>query len=99
MEDDDEFMMLDIGGAIRRLKRGEKITRFTWTQTMRNPFLILVPGTDRVLTNPGTPYHNAGMDRATTEPRMDLITEGDKVVVGWTPSSEDVMAEDWCVVP
>ena len=85
---------MDFGLALRRLQEGKKLQRAEWHD--RGMWVIYVPGTSDIKPVPGTPYSNAGLGKGVCiNPHLDLYTARGNMQPGWTPTQEDMFAEDW----
>jgi hypothetical protein len=91
---------MTFGLAIEALKKGFKVARRGWNG--KGMWLVLVSGTPNVTTNPGSPYHNAGVISCEILPHIDMWTtnaEGRRAMLpGWLASQTDMLSEDWEIV-
>jgi hypothetical protein len=78
---------LDMGGALRELRAGEKVTRAGWNG--KGMWLVLMPG-----------YVDTGIIKDTSVHILPYIVMRtvDGSMVMWTASQTDLLAEDWMVV-
>lgn len=92
---------MTFGLAIEALKQGAKVARAGWNG--KGMWLVLVPGNPMVITQEGTPYHQAGVLATEILPHIDMWTvnaEGRRAMLpGWLASQTDMLAEDWMIVP
>jgi len=92
--------MMNIGGAVRELKHGVCVAREAWGRDGR--FLFLLPAATVPLANIHTePLRSiAEANGGTVEclPAIRLHTADGKVLTGWMPGVEDLLAEDWLAV-
>ncbi|MDO4721414.1 MAG: DUF2829 domain-containing protein [Peptostreptococcaceae bacterium] len=83
---------MNFGEAIQRMKNGESVLRCAWGKKS----LFLVKGT--VLHNIITETYGNGVPEETPKVQNCIAMysgEDKKVLIGWTPSQEDLLAEDW----
>ncbi|MDO4720953.1 MAG: DUF2829 domain-containing protein [Peptostreptococcaceae bacterium] len=86
---------MNFGEAIQRMKNGESVLRRVWGKKS----LFLVKGT--VLHNIITETYGNGVPEETPKVENSIAmysAEERKVLVGWIPSLEDILAEDWEVL-
>lgn len=95
---------MNLGQAIEQLKLGAKVTRTCWRNKER--FLYLVNGQqvnfDRLRNESAKALdvdnvHNRGKV-AKIQSHIDMRLDDDTIVVGWSPSQSELLAEDWEVV-
>ena len=96
--------MMILGQAIEQLKLGAKVTRACWRNKER--FIYLVNGQHVNFENlrnesakalDADNAHNAGKT-ATIQSRIDMRLDNNAIVIGWSPSQSELLAEDWEVV-
>lgn len=88
--------LLNFGDAVRLLKEGAKVARVGWNG--KGMFLFLVPGsTFKVNRPPLLGIYPEGTE-INYRPHIDLKGV-DGSVSTWNPTCNDVLAEDWVLVP
>jgi hypothetical protein len=88
--DIEEPEQFDFGIAIQRLKAGHNITRKGWNN--KRVFLYLIKGNE---ISRGMGY---GYGEYLNEPsfqRVIFIHTADNELYAWSPSQEDILADDW----
>lgn len=82
------------------LNKGLKISRVGWDLDIPiERFLIYVPGSNGDIDiRPGSPYGIAGFQRTTILGHIDCYTGLNSVQPGWTPTQEDMLANDWVIM-
>lgn len=96
----DRLTRMDIGRAVAALKAGQRVTRESWDGHVGSTeWLVLVPGSEFIV-DPSRPLgkavrHLVGL-RQEYAAHIDLYHAG--VLGPWTPTSDDLLATDWCVV-
>lgn len=90
--------MFDFGEALNRLKEGKKVYRVGWNG--KGQWVSMVPG--HLIApedvNPKQPYLRAIADKngeLVTKPYLNMKLVDDAILIGWTPTTTDVLAEDW----
>jgi hypothetical protein len=83
------YTYLNIGSAMDMLKQGFKVARREWVE--KNVFLFLANGTDLTacLFKENTPTCNHS---------VCMQHEDKAITIGWTPSQEDLLADDYVLV-
>ena len=88
---------MNFGEAIECLKGGRKVNRLGWNG--RGMWLLLVPGTNGLRPDVGTPYFHAGItDEININPHIDMFTASGEMQPGGLASQTDMLAVDWRVV-
>lgn len=86
--------MLKFCAALRNLKIGIKVRRFSWPEGV---FVFLVPGsTFQVNRKPLLGIYPEGTE-ITYHSHIDIVGV-DGVVMPWTPNQDDILKEDWMLV-
>jgi hypothetical protein len=91
-------LVIDFGTAIKALKEGHKVARKGWNG--RGMWIVLMPALylESGLVNGRTSKHlGEGVD-LDSQPYIAMFTADKKWQPGWTPSTADVLAEDWIVL-
>lgn len=95
---------MDFGQALKHLKDGHKVARAGWNG--KGMFIYLVNGTKVFYENlRGEAAKHLEVSNPTNSGKTAIInshidmkaTDG-SIVVGWSPSQADMLAEDWEVV-
>lgn len=92
---------LDIGEAVRAMKRGERVARAGWNG--KGMWLAMTPGSTFKADSArsGAALHVANVE-AVTEitvlPHIDMRAADGSLVIGWLASQTDLLAEDWEIV-
>ena len=75
------------------LRSGTRLHREAWEDS--GDYIFMFPGTEDQVV-PRDSLHSVMLGRVSTN-MMSRIDKrvGDSVMVGWTPSSEDLFADDW----
>jgi hypothetical protein len=90
-------MGMNIGGAVKALKLGDKVQRGGWSG--KGIFLILVPASPNIKPVAGTPYSKAGIqNEVTIDAHIDMYTAQGSMQPGWLASQADLLADDWQIV-
>lgn len=94
-----ESLTMDFGGAIRALKRGEKVARMGWNG--KGMYLWLLPAAEVKREWCRDPRLLEAMGDRDTLPCLGSIrmfTADKTVLTGWLASQTDILSEDWVVV-
>lgn len=101
-----EISGLSFRAALELLKQGKRVCREEWNIKGREEWIALTPGSmfPAALARPGAARQLAAtLDDPGLSieilPRIDRATAGRMLWVGWTPTTEDLFAEDWEVLP
>lgn len=95
---------MNLGQAIEQLKLGAKVTRAIWQN--KEQYLYLVKGQKVHFENlrnesakalDATNIHNAGKT-ANIQSHIDMRFDNNTIIIGWSPSQSELLAEDWEVV-
>lgn len=95
---------LDFSQALAALKAGKKVTREEWGKIKH-----LVLTKESVIKMEEMPLFVRseienhigikGVDSYTTHAHIDMILTHDGVdIITWTPSQDDLLKEDWCII-
>lgn len=94
---------MDIGGAVRALKAGDRVARAGWNG--KGMWLAYSPGTPALLAGqfwarPNREYA-AGQPNASAAvlPCITMKTATGEILMGWLASQTDLLADDWEIVP
>lgn len=98
-----DIQTFTFGEAIRRLKAGQKVARKGWNG--KGMFIYLTSGSmvPVVSMKPETANHLFGErllecdETVTINPHIDMKASDGTVVIGWSASQTDMLAEDWVV--
>ena len=90
--------------AIRELKRGHFMARKGWNG--KGMFIYMterrvvnaMDESDPVRKEVAGYFYNKGITKTVINGNINLKTANDCITVGWVPSQEDLLAEDWCFV-
>ena len=85
---------MDFGGAIRALKRGERVAREGWNG--KGMWLLKIQGSNDIAK-----LHGYGFGELLGEPAFAdtvILRTPSNRLVAWTASQEDMLAEDWTIV-
>jgi len=97
---------MPFGAALELCRQGRNIRRKHWVE---NSFVYLVPG-ESVPCTQLIPQDKAACKSASgqahlhkdqhqsVQPRLNLHKESTGIVVGWSPSQSDLLAEDWIII-
>jgi len=90
---------MNFGLALEALQKGMKVARRGWNG--KNMWLVFVPGSSKPLTMmEGTPYRKAGLERPTMiDGHIDMYTAQGTMQPGWLASQNDMLANDWILIP
>ncbi len=80
------------GWAIEAMKAGEKVCRSGWNG--KEMYVFLVAGSTFNVNRPPLNDMFPEGTEITYRPHMDIRT-ADGSIATWTPSSSDILAEDW----
>lgn len=83
---------MDFGDAIRALKSGEAVARHDWWNG-KYSYLFLATAREFV--------SECGENKNLPEISLDticMVNEQKQIQIGWTPSQEDMLADDWYVL-
>jgi hypothetical protein len=92
---------MDIGGAVAAMKAGKRVARHGWNGF--GMWAAYSPGCEAL---PASSFW-AGANRdyaeqnggfADVRPSMTLKTADGSIMMGWSPSGSDTLAEDWFIV-
>ena len=85
---------LTFGDALEAAMQGAKIAREGWSG-----WVIFVPGSAHAMPNKGTPYakHLPG-EPFYINGHFDMKTADGSMLVGWTPSTLDMLGRDWKIL-
>lgn len=86
---------MTFGGALERLREGEKLARAGWNG--KRMFLYLVPGSTFCVNRPPLLGIYPEGTEVNYQPHIDMVTATGSVVP-WLASQTDVLAEDWVIV-
>lgn len=92
-------LMFDLGDALGLMKLGRKVSRSEWNNV--DMWLSLTPGHKAVPANgiwsPNNRRFAETLPTKTIEvaPSITMKTSDDKIIMGWTPSQVDLLAEDY----
>lgn len=92
----------NFGEAIEAIKIGKRATREGWNG--KDMFICLSPGSDNLDASKFWSFTMAKyVDKymcgtANIRPLILLKTAQDDIVMGWSPSQSDVLAEDWYIL-
>ncbi|WP_062117191.1 Thoeris anti-defense Tad2 family protein [Aureimonas sp. AU40] len=102
---------MDFGGALRMMQVGDRVSRLGWNGNKLpgagdEPRLWICSG-DRQVDLPAdkfwNPHTRAFAERnggkADVLPYLLMKTADDKILMGWSASSTDILAADWFIVP
>jgi hypothetical protein len=93
---DEDFIGGSFSWALEQIKAGERITRGGWNGA--GQFVFLVPGSQfKVNREPLLTILGEGTE-VNYRPHLDLRAVDGSIGV-WTPSSTDLLAMDWQVLP
>jgi Protein of unknown function (DUF2829) len=93
---------MDLGGAIRALKAGRKVARIGWSDG--GAWISLTPGTKRIpaenIWSPNNREYAESLPDQVVEvlPAITMKTATGEILMGWTASQIDMLAEDWQIV-
>lgn len=92
---------MDFGDALRQLRQGERVARRGWNG--KGMWLALSPGSpdlpaERFWAPANRAYADNNGGSATVLPCITMKTATGEILMGWTPNTLDVLAEDWEVV-
>lgn len=89
---------MNFGQAIEALKLGKKVCRSGWNG--KGMFIYLQEGSEvngtLMRTDAVRKYY--GDYNVVVNPHIDMKAADDTLVIGWTPSQTDMLAEDWEIV-
>ena len=94
-------MSNNFGEALEALKSGEKVTRKGWNGN--GQYLVAnanatVTDADKIW-NPHNRKHAESIGgKITVSPYITLKNSQDELVMGWTPSTGDLFANDWLIL-
>ncbi len=92
---------MDFSEALKQLKQGERMTRLGWKNAIfvvmmpplyLPPFNTQEPGAK---VNDRTAKHIGNDTPLDSQAYFAVMTVGQKWQPGWTPSTQDVLADDW----
>lgn len=94
---------MNFGQALEELKLGKRVARKEWE---KRAFIYLVKSKEVNIEDLyGEAYKHFGAykdsnrgKRVVINSRIDMKTAEDSIVVGWTASQDDMLADDWEVV-
>ena len=94
---------MNFGQALKELKLGKKVTRKGWK---KGTFIYLVKSKEVNIGDLyGEAYEHFGAykdfnrgKRVVINSHIDMKTAEDSIVVGWTASQDDMLADDWEVI-
>jgi len=92
--------MMNIGGAVQALKDGGRVARHAWVEDSRYLFLLpaaIVPLAN-IHTEPLASIACANGGTVECLPAIRQHTADGKVLTGWIPMVEDLLADDWYTV-
>lgn len=92
---------MNFGQALELLKNGNKLARTGWNGQGMYIYLVkgsIVPRTQ--LRNEADEHYPLGEvnQDVLIAPHIDMKAANDAIVVGWTASQLDILAEDWVTV-
>lgn len=87
--------MFTFSTALERLKNGDKLTRSGWNG--KGMFIFLVGGSQFDVNRPPLLGIFPVGTRISYSPHIDIKNVDGSIAV-WTPSSTDLMADDWGIV-
>lgn len=80
---------IDFGGAIRALKRGERVAREGWNG--KGMWLMLIRS--------GNAMHTSSAGAFEMQDCIGMKTAANVMQPGWLANQADMLAEDWVVLP
>lgn len=96
---------LDFATALDLMRNGESVSRLGWAEGgPETPmFLVLIPGRKIMASFEPMATHLGKDAEFLVHDHIDAILEGDDdhphCVVGWNLSHDDMLADDWFLVP
>lgn len=94
---------ISFSGAITALKLGKKVTRSFWADDV---YLYLSEGStinfdelrQDAQNNSRGLINGISTDCIEISPHIDMKSAADVIIIGWSPSQLDMLAEDWIIV-
>lgn len=97
-------LLTDIGGAMRAIKDGKRVTRLGWNTTPLTWLALSCGGARTVAAeNFWSPQNQAHAiaqgGQAVVLPCVTMKTREGQIQMGWAPAQADLLAEDWLELP
>lgn len=96
--------LMDFGSAVRAMKKGLKVSRSMWGNIARNWVCIPLLDGPKVIPaqgiwgKPNAEYAESHGGTVKVIPYLTKMSAAGEIQMGWLPSFEDIVAEDWVVV-
>lgn len=89
---------MSFGEATEAVKLGKKVARSGWNG--KGMWLLMAQGTggQQAEMIPESDYGRAGLTEICIDPHIDMFTAQGTMQPGWSPSQQDLFADDWCIV-
>lgn len=88
---------LTFGDALEAAMQGAKITREGWNG--KGMWIMFVPGSPHKMPGEGTPYaKHLPKEPFCINGHFDMKTADGSMLVGWTPSTLDMLGRDWKIL-
>lgn len=91
----DDQAMADFSAALSWLKDGKRAARAGWNG--KGQFVVLIPGAN--LDRSAAVGLGADIENLSFDDVLALKNAGGDLVCGWVPSTGDLMADDWVLIP
>lgn len=90
-----EHGAVDFSAALLWLKNGKRAARTGWNG--KGMFVVLIPGAN--LDRSAAVGLGADIEKLTFDDALALKSAGGNLVCGWVPSTADLIADDWILIP